>query len=298
MQDLVVWHYILSCRGERKDLSKIKIITDSTSDLPKDFAEKYDIEVLPLTIFFDKDELRDWIDITPKAFFERMRNSEKLPTTSQVNPNTFKEKYELFLQSYDHIISLHLSSDASGTYNSAVIARDMVDKDRITVIDTRNYTYGFGQMVVEAAKMSQEGKSKDEIVDRINYLISNVKTLFVVDTLEYLKKGGRLSSTKATIGTLLNLKPILTVENGKIVAIDKARGMKKALRRIVEIMKEQGAELKGQIIKLGHADNIEHLKEFESEIEEAYGNVEKEEFEIGCVIGVYCGPGTVVIHYV
>lgn len=278
-------------------MSKIKIVTDSTSDLPKGIAEKYDIEVLPLTIFFDKDEYRDWLDIAPKAFFERMRNSEKLPTTSQVNPNSFQEKYELYLKDYDHIISIHLSSDASGTYNSAVIARDMVDKERITVIDTRNFTYGFGQMVVEAAKMAKDGKAVEEIVDRVKYLINNVKTLFVVDTLEYLKKGGRLSATKATIGTLLNLKPILTVDNGKIVAIDKARGMKKALKRIVEIMQEQGTQLNGQTIKLGHADSLDNLKDFEAAIEEAYGNVEKEEFEIGCVIGVYCGPGTVVIHY-
>jgi len=278
-------------------MSKIKIITDSTSDLPKGLAEKYDIEVLPLTIYFDENEYRDWIDITPKVFYEMMRNSEKLPTTSQVNPNSFKEKYELYLKEYDYIISLHLSSLASGTYNSAVIARDMVDKDRIKVIDTRNFTYGFGQMVIEAAKMAKDGRSVDEIIDRIEYLIKNVKTLFVVDTLEYLKKGGRLSATKATIGTLLNLKPVLTVDDGKIVAIDKARGMKKALKRIVEIMKEQGAELKGQIAKIGHADNLAHLEEFKTAIKEVYGDVEMEEFEIGCVIGVYCGPGTVVIHY-
>ncbi|HHY77617.1 MAG TPA: DegV family protein [Clostridiales bacterium] len=278
-------------------MSKIKIITDSTSDLPKGLAEKYDIEVLPLTIYFDENEYRDWIDITPKVFYEMMRNSEKLPTTSQVNPNSFKEKYELYLKEYDYIISLHLSSLASGTYNSAVIARDMVDKDKIKVIDTRNFTYGFGQMVIEAAKMAKDGRSVDEIIDRIEYFIKNVKTLFVVDTLEYLKKGGRLSATKATIGTLLNLKPILTVDDGKIVAIDKARGMKKALKRIVEIMKEQGAELKGQIAKIGHADNLAHLEEFKTAIKEVYGDVEMEEFEIGCVIGVYCGPGTVVIHY-
>lgn len=278
-------------------MSKIKIITDSTSDLPKGIAKAYDIEVLPLTIFFDKDEYKDWLDIAPKVFFERMRNSEKLPTTSQVNPNNFKEKYESFLKDYDEIISIHLSSDASGTYNSAMIAREMVSEDRITVIDTRNYTYGFGQMVVQAAKMAEEGKTKEEIISRINYLIDNVKTLFVVDTLEYLRKGGRLSATKATIGTLLNLKPILTVDNGKIVAIDKARGMKKALKRIVEIMQEQGVDLKNQKVKIGHADNQENLREFEDAIEEAYGKYEVEEFEIGCVIGVYCGPGTVVIHY-
>ncbi|MDD2481319.1 MAG: DegV family protein [Lutispora sp.] len=278
-------------------MSKIKIITDSTSDLPKGIAKAYDIEVLPLTIFFDKDEYKDWLDIAPKVFFERMRNSEKLPTTSQVNPNSFKEKYENFLKDYDEIISIHLSSDASGTYNSAMIAREMVSEDRITVIDTRNYTYGFGQMVLEAAKMAEEGKSKEEIISRINYLIDNVKTLFVVDTLEYLRRGGRLSATKATIGTLLNLKPILTVDNGKIVAIDKARGMKKALKRIVEIMQEQGVDIKNQKVKIGHADNQENLREFEDVIEEAYGKHEVEEFEIGCVIGVYCGPGTVVIHY-
>jgi DegV family protein with EDD domain len=279
-------------------MSKIKIITDSTSDLPKGMAEQYDIEVLPLTIFFHEDEYRDWIDISPKDFFEKMRNSEKLPTTSQVNPNSFKEKYELYLKDYDYIISMHLSSEASGTYNSAEIARDMVDKNRIRVIDTRNYTYGFGQMVIEAAKMAKSGRTVDEIIDRIDYLIKNVKTLFVVDTLEYLKKGGRLSATRATIGTLLNLKPILTVDDGKIVAIDKARGMKKALKRIVEIMREQGAELKGQIVKVGHADNLVHLEEFKSAIKEVYGDIDMEEFEIGCVIGVYCGPGTVVIHYV
>lgn len=278
-------------------MSKIKIVTDSTSDIPKNIAEKYDIEVLPLAIFFGEDEYRDWIDITPSEFYERMRKTNKLPTTSQVTPNTFRQVYEYFLKDYDEIISIHLSSYASGTFNSAALARDMVNKDKIIVIDSKNYTYGYGQFVVEAAKMAKEGKNSSEIVERVNYLKENLKTLFVVDTLEYLKKGGRLSSTKATIGTLLNLKPVLTVEEGKIVAIDKARGFKKALKRIVEIIQEEGSDLRGQVLKMGHADNYEHLKIFEEIVEEAFGKCDIEEFEIGCVIGVYCGPGTVVIHY-
>ena len=171
--------------------------------------------------------------------------------------------YETFLKDYDEIISIHLSSHVSGTHNSALLARDMVDKDKIIVIDSKNYTYGYGQFVIEAAKMAQDGKSSREILERVNYLKENLKTLFVVDTLEYLKKGGRLSSTKATIGTLLNLKPVLTVEEGKIVAIDKARGFKKALKRIVEIIQEEGSDLRGQVLKMGHADNYEHLKIFE-----------------------------------
>lgn len=278
-------------------MSRIKIVTDSTSDIPKNIAEKYDIEVLPLTIFFGEDEYRDWLDITPSEFYERMRKTDKLPTTSQVTPNAFVQVYETLLKDYDEIISIHLSSHVSGTHNSALLARDMVDKDKITVIDSKNYTYGYGQFVVEAARMAKEGKSSSEIVERVDYLKENLKTLFVVDTLEYLKKGGRLSATKATIGTLLNLKPVLTVEEGKIVAIDKARGFKKALKLIVEIIQEEGSDLRGQVLKMGHADNYEHLKIFEGIVEESFGKCDIEEFEIGCVIGVYCGPGTVVIHY-
>ena len=282
----------------RSDIvSKIKIVTDSTSDIPKDLADKYGIEILPLTIHFDNDEYRDWVDITPDRFYDRMRSSQKLPTTSLVSPDAFKKAYEEFLKDYDEIISIHLSSYSSGTYNAAILASDMLDKERITVIDSLNYTYGYGQFVVEAAKMAREGKQADEIIARVNYLKDNLETLFVVDTLEYLKKGGRLSATKATIGTLLNLKPILTVEDGKIVAIDKSRGFKKALRRIIEIIKEEGNDLKGHSIKVGHADNYDHLNIFKDILKESFGECDIEEFEIGCVIGVYCGPGTVVIHY-
>lgn len=278
-------------------MKKIKIVTDSTSDIPKEIAEKHDITVLPLTIHFEEKEFRDWIDIKPFEFFDLMRKSEKLPTTSMVNPSEFSQAYEKLLEEYDEIISIHLSSHASGTYGSAAIARDMVNEERITVIDTYNYTYGYGQFVVEAAIMAEEGKSRDEIIEKGEYLKNNLKTLFVVDTLEYLKKGGRLSATKATIGTLLNLKPILTVKEGKIIAIDKARGFKKALKRIAEIIQEEGSIVNSQVLKVGHADSYENLEIFKKSMEETFGECQFEEFEVGCVIGVYCGPGTVVIHY-
>ncbi len=278
-------------------MKKIKIVTDSTSDIPKEIAEKHDITVLPLTIHFEEKEFRDWIDIRPSEFYDLMRKSEKLPTTSMVNPSEFSQAYEKLLEEYDEIISIHLSSHASGTYGSAEIAREMVNEERITVIDTYNYTYGYGQFVVEAAAMAEEGKSKEEIIERGEYLKNNLKTLFVVDTLEYLKKGGRLTATKATIGTLLNLKPILTVKEGKIIAIDKARGFKKALKRIAEIIQEEGSDVTNQVLKVGHADNYEHLEIFKKAMEETFGKCQFEEFEVGCVIGVYCGPGTVVIHY-
>lgn len=280
-------------------MSKIKIITDSTSDIPRSIIDKYDITVLPLTVLFGEEEYRDWVDITPSDFFKRMRESEKLPTTSMVTPNEFSKSYDTYLKEYDEIISIHLSSHASGTYNSAMLAKEMINKDKIHVIDTKNYTFGYGQFVVEAAKMASEGKSSKEIVEKLKYFNENLKTLFVVDTLEYLKKGGRLSATKATIGTLLNLKPILTVKEGKIIAIDKARGFKKALKRIAEIIQEEGSDLGNQILKakVGHADNYEHLEIFKNVLEESFGKCQFEEFEVGCVIGVYCGPGTVVIHY-
>ena len=278
-------------------MKRIKIVTDSTSDIPKVTADKHNISIRPLTILFEEKEYRDWIDLKPSEFYNLMRKSEKLPTTSMVNPNQFSQAYEKILTEYDEIISIHLSSHGSGTYSSAEIAREMVDKDRITVIDTYNYTYGYGQFVVEAAIMAEEGKGRDEIVQRVEYLSKNLKTLFVVDTLEYLKKGGRLSATKATIGTLLNLKPILTVEEGKIVAIDKARGFKKALKCIAEIIQEEGSNTGNQVLKIGHSDNYEHLEIFKKTMEEVFGECQFEEFEVGCVIGVYCGPGTVVIHY-
>lgn len=169
-------------------MKRIKIVTDSTSDIPKVIADKHDISILPLTILLEEKEYRDWIDIKPSEFYSLMRKSVKLPTTSMVNPVQFSQAYERILTEYDEIISIHLSSHGSGTYNSAAMAKETVDKDRITVIDTWNYTYGYGQFVVEAAIMAEEGKSRDEIVERMNYMKENLKTLFVVDTLEYLKK--------------------------------------------------------------------------------------------------------------
>lgn len=270
----------------------IKIVTDSTSDIPKHLVDRHGIIVLPLTVHFGHEEFRDGVDITSDEFFKKLVSNQVLPTTSQIAPAVFKEVYERELKNGNSIISIHISSELSGTYQSAVIARETLKNDKnVSVIDSRSTTLSLGMMVLKAAELAESGLSYEQIVEEIEKYKREVKLLIVVDTLDYLRKGGRLSGAQAVLGNMLNIKPVLTIEDGKVVVIDKVRGDKKAQKRIIELLKEMSNDISGQAIGVANAACPETADEIKQLVKEEFGSTEFIEANVGSVIGTHVGPG-------
>lgn len=278
----------------------IRILTDSASDLPKHVIEEYSIKVLPLYVYLEGNEYLDGETIQPKELYDNMRKG-KVYTTSQVQPNKFKEAFEECAQNKDQVIYIGFSSGLSGTFQSAVIAKNEVldsypDFD-IYMVDTKCASLGFGLVVYKAAKMIKEGKSKEEVIKSIEFNISHMEQVFTVDDLQYLLRGGRVSKASAMIGGLLDIKPILEVEDGKLLPKEKIRGRKKSIKRLADIAGERGGDLKNQIIGISHGDDIEAAETLRKLLEERY---ECKEFlinSVGSVIGAHSGPGTLALFF-
>ncbi len=279
-------------------MSKIQIITDSMVDLPKDIIEKYNIVVVPLTIIFEDKEYTDGVDLTNKQFYEKLSQAKNLPKTSQVSPNTFMEVFKKSLDDDKEVLCINGSSNASGTYQSAVIAKNSLENDDIEVFDTMGLSFGAGIFVYKAVNMAQEGKSLKEIVNKLNDMKSNVDHIFTVDTLENLKKGGRLNPMKATIATMLNIKPILTVVDGLVEPLDKVRGSKKVVSKMIELAKQRGGNFENKIIGISHANSPDTLSILKESVINELNPKEVLVTEIGCTIGTHAGPGTLAIFYI
>ncbi|KPU27075.1 hypothetical protein TR13x_06665 [Caloranaerobacter sp. TR13] len=279
-------------------MEKIKIITDSVSDIPSQYIDEYDIEVIPLTINFESESYKDKVDITVDEFYKKMDESNKLPTTSQVTPMEFLNTYEKFKDDYDYLIVITLSSKLSGTYQSAITAAQLAEiEDKVIVIDSKGITLGQGLIVLEAAKMAKNGKNKDEIIERLNELIDKLEYIIVVDSLENLKKLGRISATKAFLGEKLKIKPVITMKDGYIVQMDKIRGRKKVIKWIIEKMKSENVNLKDKTIAINYARNEEFGIELVDTIKENFDVSEIVFGEVGCTVAIFAGTGAFAIYY-
>ncbi|MCC5910279.1 MAG: DegV family protein [Clostridiaceae bacterium] len=278
-------------------MSNIQIITDSMTDVPKDIVDKYNITVMPLTIHFENNEYRDGVDLTGEEFYNKLKEVKELPQTSQVTPNTFMEAFKQALDEGKEVICINGSSKASGTHQAAVLAKKELNSDAIDVVDTLALCFGGGFFVYEAAKLVKENKSRKEIVERLIAMQSKIDHIFTVETLEYLKKGGRLNPMKATIGTILNVKPILTVEEGLVEPLDKVRGNKKIIGKMVELAKARGGDMHNKTVAVAHANNPEKAQELKQAIINELNPKEIIITEIGCTIGTHAGPGTLAIFY-
>lgn len=280
-------------------MKKIKIITDSTCDLPKDLVQALDVHVIPLQVTINNNTYLDGVDIDIETFFEEMDKTSEMPKTSQIPPAEFESLYKECIHQKYEIISLHLSSKMSGTYQSALIAKDMVGSNNIHVIDSRNVTCGLGILVLKACKLRDEGKNAEEIIMLINNTISHVKSTLNFQSLDNLVKGGRLSKATAFVGGLLGIKLNLAVENGDMVVRDKVRGSKKALKCLIDYLEQQGiSEEVTPIILNAAADEenrsvlngiIDYLKEH---------NIEYIESEVGCVVGTHSGKNACGIFFI
>ncbi|NLI93865.1 MAG: DegV family protein [Peptococcaceae bacterium] len=273
----------------------IKIITDSTSDLPEYLLEELDISIVPLKVLFGEEVYRDRIDLSNPEFYAKMSGHKELPTTAQVNPGEFIEEFSKHIDGGNEIIGIFISSKLSGTFSSAVIAKETLAKGQIYLIDSKNASFGLGLMVIEAARMAKQGKTAQEIVVRLESLIDSVPFYGIIDNLENLKKGGRLSSTGAFAGNLLGIKPIISLKDGAVVMAGKARGLKKAYSWVLEDIKSKNYDLNGKSVAIAHAAAKDDLAEFKQLILKEYKPKEIIEFEIGAVIGTHTGGGCIGI---
>jgi len=271
----------------------IKIICDSMSDVPDIIIEKYDVEIVPLTVIFNGVEYIDGVDINNKQFYKMLRESEVMPKTSQVTYSQFKEVFEKYKD--DEVLYIGGSSSASGTYQSAVIAKND-GYENVHVFDTQNLSTGSALFVIKACEMREKGYSIEEIIENLNLLKGSEELIASVDTLEYLKKGGRISSTKAMIGNLLSIKPILTVENGLVSQKSQVRGKKHIYSELVKYISDvYNKDLEDKTVILGCGDNEEDLETLKNHLTEECKVKDVYNVNIGCGICSHAGPGVLII---
>ncbi|MDI9495337.1 MAG: DegV family protein [Bacillota bacterium] len=275
----------------------IRIVVDSTSDLTDEIIEKYNIKMVPLTVNFENESFLDKVELSTKEFFEKLEVAEKLPTTTLVSPGAFVEVFSEILMEGDQVLGLFIASELSGTYDSARMAKNMIGSDDIHIIDTRSVCLGSFALILEAIKLVEQNKPIEEIVDELERLKEKVVVAAALDTLKYLEKGGRLTKGQAVLGTLLNIKPIIGVKDGKITVIDKIRGKNKAIKWFDEWIEKNNYDLSDKTVLLFHGRAYEQLKLLRDAIEKKYRIKNIIEQEIGAVIGTHAGPGVLGIGF-
>jgi DegV family protein with EDD domain len=276
-------------------LSGIAVVTDSTSDIPKGLAKQYGISVVPLSVIHEGVVYRDGIDITPEQFYPMLEKADSLPTSSQPSPSQFMDVFKPLIESGKQVLSFHLSRALSSTVDSARLAAQQLAPDRIHVVDTCSISYGIAVQAIEAARLAMEGRAVPAILERIDRLKNRSDVLFSLNTLDYLHKGGRIGKVSSLVGNLLNIKPIVHVQDGVYVPIGKVRSMKQAVTGMVDFLANKFGADKVRV-GVGHGQAIDFAKMI---LEQAVSrlNVVEEPvlFDVGPVIGVHTGPGTVGI---
>jgi DegV family protein with EDD domain len=271
---------------------KIALVTDSTADLPPDLAVEWQVHVLPLKVTFGDEQFLD-SELTPEDFYRRLATESQLPTTSQPSPEDFSLVYAKALAENDAVISIHISAGLSGTLNSAhMAAKDF--PGRVHLVDSRSISLGIGQQVKVAAEGIREGIGLQAVLDRVAQLREGMETYFTLDTLEYLHKGGRIGLVKGLLGSLLKIKPIIRVNpEGVYVPAGTARSRESALGAIVSALEKAAAGRAVKALAVAHGAAPEAAQRLRSRLEEKFGVVTDLFAQVGPVIGVHTGPGTV-----
>lgn len=278
----------------------MKLFADSGSDLPKEFYEQHNIELFPLRVQLNGKEYQDVKDINSKEVYDAMRQGVT-PKTSQVSPEVFLNAFEELAKNKEEGLYIAFSSNLSGTYNTAVMIatqlREQYPDFKLKIIDSKCASLGCGLLAKEAATLRDQGVAFNEVVTRIDQLAKHMTHLFTVENLDYLAAGGRISKSSAFIGGLLSIKPILHVEDGRLVPLEKIRGRKKAINRIIEMMVERGGDFTNKIVGISHGDDLAFVQDVQSLIEEKLHPKSIETSLIGSAIGAHAGPGTIAIFF-
>ncbi len=278
----------------------MKIFADSACDLPKQFFEENDVELFTLRVHLNDTEYHDIVEIEPKEVYDAMRNGA-VPKTSQVSPEEFLNAFEQLAKNNEDGIYIAFSSNLSGTYNTAVMIATQLQEQypnfNLKIIDTKCASLGYGLVVKEAVALRSQGLPLEELTSRIETMAKHMTQLFTVEKLDYLAAGGRISKSSAFIGGLLSIKPILHVEDGKLIPLEKIRGRKKAIQRIIEIMAERGGDFTNKTVGISHGDDLQFAEEVKALIDEKLKPKSFEITMIGAVIGAHAGPGTIAIFF-
>ena len=281
-------------------MNKVAVLTDSTAYLPQDILKAEGIHSLPLNVIWGEEVFEDGVSITPDVFYERLKTAKQMPTTSQVSVGRMDAKFrELLAQGFD-VLGIFISAGISGTVQSAMQARDELDdqeKSRVAVFDSQQTTMSMGFQVLAAAHAAKQGASLAECLKTVQEARERSGVLFVVDTLEFLHRGGRIGSAQRFLGTALNMKPILQMNNGKIEALERVRTKGKALDRLVELIVERCADRGAVRIAAPNAQASDEAKQVIEKIKQRLNVTESMLTELSPVIGTHVGPGTVAIAF-
>jgi DegV family protein with EDD domain len=275
------------------NMMRTAIVTDSTAYIPEEIRRQLDIQMIPLNVIFGDASYQEELELQADQFYIKVNEQAALPKTSQPAIGLFVKLFEDLSREYDAIISIHLSSGISGTYQTATAAAQMVDGARIYTYDSEISCAIQAFYVLEAARMAIAGKTPEEILPRMDEIKQSANALFVVDDLNHLQRGGRLSSAQAFIGSLLQVKPLLHFENKVIVPLEKIRTRKKALKRVIELFDEDARQDFPMEAVVIHANREEEAQEFAQQLREAYPHVEVGVGYFGAVIGTHLGEGTI-----
>ena len=275
----------------------IRIITDSLCDLTMDYAKELNIDILPLTVRFGENDYKCGIDLTNEAFYDKLTNDSNNPTTAAVNPYEFEEVFQKYIDAGDEIVAIIFSKYMSATFQSASIAAENVKSDHLHLIDCENGAMGQTLLIQTAVSMRDEGKSATEIADTIRNLLPKTMTYIVVDSLEYLKRGGRISKSAALIGGLMKLHPVLQVVADGAKPVDKVKGKKSANAWLINKLQEAPADTNYKLV-IGHSNAPERAEALKEQFREA--GITNEIFItcIGPVVGTHIGPNCLGIGYI
>lgn len=273
----------------------VRILVDTASDLPKEYRERHNIEWVHFPITFDTTTYYDQKDMSVDEFYAKIKETGIVPKTSQVTSAQFEPAIRKLLEKEDdQVLVITLSSTLSGTYNEAVRAKENIGSDRVYILDSNLATIMIGDLAITGAEMAEAGASLEEIVAVLEEKKYKREAIFVLDTLEFLRKGGRISFAQSVVGGLLNIKVILKyINEGKIVPYEKAKGKKQALKILLDYVKNNRVE--GNKLLLAHAVNEEFINEVKDALENELGMKVDMVAEIGAVIGAHVGPGTIAI---
>lgn len=274
----------------------VKIVTDSTSDLPRDIVEKYDIQIVPLTVKIGNKAFRDYYDVTPVEFYQMLKENDDFPTTSQPSVDEFIQTYKK-LGNQDDIISIHISLDMSKTAQSASVALQQLSGWKVEIIDSRTVCLGLGLIVYEAAKAAKEGANVKEILALIDELKSKAKVYFSVETLDYLQKGGRIGKAQGFLGAMLKIKPLLGVVDGFVSPIERVRGASRLINRMVELIKDDAGQNKKIKATFVWGESENQLNELTSHLSEVVQVDELFRSHTGTVITSHAGPTAFAVGY-
>ncbi len=278
----------------------MRIFADSACDLPKSFLDEHQVDLIPLHVLLDEEEYKDLIDITALDVYDAIRAGNQ-PKTSQASPDFLIEQWTELAKTGEEGIYIAFSSELSGTYNTAVMLRDQVKEEypdlNLVIVDSKCASLGYGLVVKEAIRSRDAGDDLLTLEENVRFTAAHMEHLFTVEDLDYLARGGRVSRAGAFIGGLLNIKPLLHVEEGKLIPIEKHRGRKRVMKRMLDLMEERGAHLAEQHIGINHSDDEAIALEFKKAVKERFNPKSVDVQMIGSVVGAHVGPGTFSVYF-